>query len=471
MQNLKWASFGLARWAGPLLAATLCGCGSASGPRAVAPEDFYGHRPVNEAPFSQTDHPGAVAQRDTQSEPAPPPPASAGRSTTISPAVQNAIASTTMPSSAVATTQPTDATTLPSGLFSLDASTEPSTLELGALNGSASTEPAFQSGQYMTLGTLVAEVNGTPIYANKLLQLEGPTLRSKAKKDVDIKQFEIDARDVMERTTFELINDELEVAAAERTLDSSDKDLAKHLTTMWSQRQITEAGGSQEVAKRKFQSQGKDFEDAEHDQYRQFLQELYYMRKVEPRIEVTAADERRYYKSHLDSEFTRADKADIRMIACIADKHPQDSARSRLEDIRGQAIGGADFTALASSEATNDFRPDNGGFLELSRNSFALTKVEDAIWNLKIGEISEVIEDNNGFYLVKLLNRENGGVKPFDDATVQDQIHAKLFSQQLSDLRKAEQDKLRAEAIIRFEPAMFDAAMEMVMQNYPKWTK
>jgi parvulin-like peptidyl-prolyl isomerase len=463
------------KWTGLTLAfAALAGCGSTSGPRAVGPEDFYRHNTVGEAPLSSTDRPGAVRERGTQNEPEPAPSASVGHSEHISSAVRDLIGPATLPSSAQGQGAQPEPATMPAGSLALGQTTQPAALP----DGSATTQPVFDNGQYMTLGALIADVNGTPIYANKLLQLDGLRLRNMARQ-YDEKQFEIGARDLLERAVNELIYDELEVAAAQKELDAKDKDFAKALTTRWNIRQVTEAGGSIELAKRKFLAEGRTFEEAENDQYRSFLQQLYYVRKVEPRIEVSAADERRYYETHLDTEFSSQDKAYIRMIFCNPALHApdgdavtsqmEDSAKAKLEDIRAKAIGGADFTALASDAATNDYRPDTGGFVEIARNGFALTNVEQAVWKLNTNEISPVVKDKNGFYLVKLLNKEAGGVRPFDDVTVQDEIHDKLFKQQLFNLRQAENNKLLAAAVIR--RSSFDSVVEMAMQNYPRWSK
>ena len=100
----------------------------------------------------------------------------------------------------------------------------------------------------MILGSVVVVVNGTPIYANKVLRKDIDVLRGYAKQ-MDIVRFEDAARAQIERTVEELVKDELEVAAAERTLDPKDIQLAHVFTTLWSQNQIAQAGGSEQVAR------------------------------------------------------------------------------------------------------------------------------------------------------------------------------------------------------------------------------
>src|SRR5581483_10109564 len=102
------------------------------------------------------------------------------------------------------------------------------------------------TGEYITIGGVVAEVNGTPIYANKILKALDTALATKA-KELDAKQFEHVASDLINKQVQEYVRAELEYAAADRNLQSDDKTLADNLTMQWRQKRITECGGSVEV--------------------------------------------------------------------------------------------------------------------------------------------------------------------------------------------------------------------------------
>ena len=105
------------------------------------------------------------------------------------------------------------------------------------------------SGQYLTLGGVVAEVNGTPIYANKVLALNEIPFRVKAKQ-LDARRFQYQAMIDIKKTVRELIQGELEYAAAQRNLDPDDRRLADAATMYWRSQKITAAGGSLELARR-----------------------------------------------------------------------------------------------------------------------------------------------------------------------------------------------------------------------------
>ena len=163
----------------------------------------------------------------------------------------------------------------------------------------ATTVPSFPSDQYVELGSVVAVVDGKPIFANKILRLDAPLYREYAQQ-MDMQHYEVAVRAELSAMRDELIYDELEVAAALKSLDDKDKQMADALTARWRVQQIDEAGGSLGVARQKALAQGKTFEEAVEDHHRWLLQQIYYEKKISPRIQVSRVDMVKFYKDHQD---------------------------------------------------------------------------------------------------------------------------------------------------------------------------
>jgi len=318
----------------------------------------------------------------------------------------------------------------------------------------------------MELGTVVAVVNGTPIFANKVLRRDATVLGELARQ-YDLRRFQVAARDRIDKTTQELVYDELRYAAAERTLESKDKELAAILTERWRTRKITEAGGSLEVARRRALAEGEDFNEQVEDQHRFYLVQIYLTRKIEPRVQVTAGDMRRYYQANLASRFSQPDKA----VVWILHTDPSDLGRAlamdKIHDFRRRALAGEDMAGLAKLQNSPLFAEPR----TVERHSFALTNVEDQIWTMNPGDVSDVIEDRGGFYVVKLVSRVHGGVRSFEDEAVQDEIRQTLRGEQLRKLEQEDVQRLLENAVVRTDPQMIDAAVQMAMENYPRWAK
>ena len=429
-------------WTGTLISlGLLCACGE-DHPRPLSAEQFYSNNPSETTALPGTGEGGQLPSLDTQSRPPLPPLSPGGVNEGVSESGSSPYPG--QPWGGYPSTRPT---TLPSA-------------------GLAATQPAFQPGEYMTLGTVVAVVGDTPIFANDVISRDAPILKELA-KEYDPERFQIAARQRIDDTTKELEYDQLQYEAAQKALDSSDRDLANRLTDQWRQREITEAGGSLEVARRRADAEGKDFEQQVEEQHRSFLIQIYQMRTVYPQVQVTPNDARKYYQAHLETEFSKPDKATVWIIHTDPSDLGDTLALSKIEGFRKRGLAGEDFTAMAKLQDSEVFTEPH----TIERHSFALMKVEDTIWTMTPGEISDVIQDRGGYYIVKMVSLEKGGVQRFEDEAVQDQIRRTLRAEQMQRLNQENIARLLENAVIRTDPSMVDAAVDMVMQNYNKWSK
>ena len=81
---------------------------------------------------------------------------------------------------------------------------------------------------------------------------------------------------------------------------------------------------------------------------------------------------------------------------------------------------------MASSENQDEYLKahagDPGGWMQ--RNAYRIDAVDKAIWQLQPGQITDVIADDDAFYVAKLEARKDGRVQPFEDQQVQAQKRA-----------------------------------------------
>src|SRR5437867_13455137 len=101
----------------------------------------------------------------------------------------------------------------------------------------------------MYIGTVVAEVNGQPIYADKILAKIDAELSAKAPL-LEPREFRQAAESAVRKQVKYDIALELQFAAAQRNSTNEDQQRAEALAAQWRQREITKAGGSVAVARR-----------------------------------------------------------------------------------------------------------------------------------------------------------------------------------------------------------------------------
>jgi parvulin-like peptidyl-prolyl isomerase len=264
-----------------------------------------------------------------------------------------------------------------------------------------------------------------------------------------------------------LINAELEYATAQRLLDSRDQAEARGRTIQWRIEQVTAAGGSEELARKKWAAEGFDFEERAQEEYRTIMRRLYYTKKEAPKIQVRQTDIRAYYESNRDKEFTTQSSARFRVIKVDFKRTGgREAARDKASGIEKRARNGEDFAKLAST--MNDEPLFMQPFPEpFAKGAFAVEEVDRAVWSVENGQLTPLVETKDAFYLALLEKKEAGRTIPFEEA--QDEIVKKLRMQQFGALRQRVQQQLRKDAIIRVHPQMLQVALDMAMQRYPTW--
>jgi hypothetical protein len=367
---------------------------------------------------------------------------------------------------------PDDVALSPAATRALDRAVPPLAEPFDQSRSSSTTAPASRAaspGSFMTIGGVVAEVNSKAIYADKVISDIEPALAAQAPQ-LSPEQFQRFAADEIRQKVTERVNAELLFAAADRLLDDKDKRQAEYIAEIWRQQQITDAGGSFELAKRRFESQGRNFEEQVHEEYRRQLVQGLLRKKIIPQTQVTAAEMRQFYDANRDKLFTVRDQAQFEMIQVDPEKvGGRDIAKQKIEEYRAWANDGRDFNELAKFSNRPRLRNAEGELSWIDRGAFALTALEDAVWKTQPGDVTPVVEEGGKFYIAKVEQKRLGRVKPFEDEQTQFDIEKTLREQKFKPLYDEMLQGLRRQSIVHSDPAMMQSALDIAMQRYPQW--
>jgi parvulin-like peptidyl-prolyl isomerase len=356
----------------------------------------------------------------------------------------------------------------------LRAATQTSPSTAPSRNGPA-TAPGAGTGVHLTLGSLVCEVNGAPIYAHQVIEPLAPMLAAKARQ-MDTAQFKMYAANEIAKMTGLLIRNELEYAIADRSLDADEKHVARALNEKFREDLIRKAGGSLQVARQQIAAQGFDFDRVVQEQYKVKLRSVYMMRKEWPKVQVTAQDMRAYYDKHKNDLFSERAQAQFRVIKIgIKQTGSRELAKKKIDDLHRRAVEGEDFAELAANYNDDPYLTRARGAVSgengwMDRGAYANQKVEDAVWAINPGEVTDVIEGPDAFFIARLDQKKNGRVRSFDEAQVQEQIRNTLQDEQFRALREKRIEQLKADAVIYPDPPLLQPALDIAMQNYPAWS-
>ena len=141
--------------------------------------------------------------------------------------------------------------------------------------------------------------------------------------------------------------------------------------------------------------------------------------------EVAATDEalRAYYASHTD-EFRAAGQVHARHIVV--------ATRAEADQVAALIKTGADFAATAGERNTDATKAASGD-LGLVQRGVMVQPFDQALFALRAGEVSGVVQTASGFHIIKAESVEPGAVAGF--STVKDRIRQRVIERRVAEAR------------------------------------
>jgi peptidyl-prolyl cis-trans isomerase D len=123
-------------------------------------------------------------------------------------------------------------------------------------------------------------------------------------------------------------------------------------------------------------------------------------------VTVTDAEVEAFYRSHRN-DFQRPARASLRLVAL--DKAPTAAdtaaARERALAVRKEIVDGADFAEVARRESADPGSAALGGDLGTFGKGQMVPAFEQAVWSLRINQVSEPVETPYGFHIIQVQKR------------------------------------------------------------------
>ena len=153
----------------------------------------------------------------------------------------------------------------------------------------------------------------------------------------------------------------------------------------------------------------------------------------------------KFYDENVQDRFTAVEEVRARHILVRvepgADDAAKQKARTEAEGLLKQVRAGGDFEALAKKHSKDPGSAVKGGDLGFFPRGRMVPAFDAAVFALKPGEVSELVETPFGFHIIKLEEHRAGGPRPFD--TVREQIERELTTERSLELarKQAESDR------------------------------
>lgn len=156
-----------------------------------------------------------------------------------------------------------------------------------------------------------------------------------------------------------------------------------------------------------------------------------------------------HFNAHKD-EYAQGERVLAQHILISPDgdtKTSKDEARAKIEDIRERVAGGKDF---ADEAAAHSMCPSGkeGGSLGWFSRGMMVPEFDQAVFSMKVGEVSDIIETQFGYHIIYKTDHEAAGEADFDQ--VRDKIRDFLRHARRGEAMAAYVEDLKSKAKIEW---------------------
>lgn len=175
--------------------------------------------------------------------------------------------------------------------------------------------------------------------------------------------------------------------------------------------------------------------------------------EIESKVAVTPAQVQDFYQKNPDrfkqGERVRASHILLR-IPDQANEAAKAAVKVKAADVLKQARGGKDFAALAKQYSEDPGSAPNGGDLNFFQKGQMVGPFDAAVFAMKVGDISDLVETQFGFHIIKLVDKQAERTVPLDEVRTQVQqfLENQARQEQTQTLIKALAAKGKVEILI-----------------------
>ena len=299
-----------------------------------------------------------------------------------------------------------------------------------------------------TADGIAVTVNGVPIMETDV-EADIKKMTAQAPPEYVEKNREQIRRQILDRRIAIQLIDEKSKAAQ---ITITEEDVRAQVNEIVAQQRM-----SVEEFKKLIQGRGMDYD--EWEEQIQWGVRLGKLVEVEfgDQLKITETDANNFYTSNIQRfetpEQVRASHILIKPDTADPNTDPNEAkakALTKAQDLLKQIKeGAADFAELAKAHSESTSK-EKGGDMGFQPRGAWVASFEKVAFELKVGQISDVVETPYGYHIIKVTDRKEAGVKPFEQA--RDEIMKMLKQRKQGELFAKYLMQIRSEANVVFPP-------------------
>ena len=302
---------------------------------------------------------------------------------------------------------------------------------------------------------IIARVNNEVITASDL-QRARTSLQEEAKQECrncTPQQLQMLMADKEKNLLRDLIDQSLLAQRAKDLGVNVETDVVKRLDQIRQQNGIA----SMEELEKKVNESGISFEDFKGNIRNNLLTQEVIRREVGSKILIGRDEVQKHYDEH-KNEFQRPEQVYLREIFVTTEgkkeaeiPEQEKKARSLLERVKK----GEDFAELAKrySDGTT---AKGGGELGVFERGQLAKDIEEMVFKMKRGQLSDVIPTKTGFLILKVEQRFEAGLQPLEK--VENEVMNRIYMEKMEPGMRRYLQTLRQDSYVVVKPGYLDSA-------------
>ncbi len=268
----------------------------------------------------------------------------------------------------------------------------------------------------------------------------------------------------------DLIDQQLLLQKAKDLGITGDTELIKRLDEMRKQMNL----GSMEELEKAAEAQGASYEDFKQNLRNQIVTQHVIGEEVGKHLAMNKDDVKRFYDQHR-AEMERPEQVRLSEIliapkrpvkpAAAPDAKPEPpseaeteaaltAAQARAQDLLDQIRKGAKFEDLAKKYSDGPSAKDGGDLSYFKRGTLS-KELEDKVFALKAGEVTDVVRTKQGYVILQVSEHQMAGIPSLKE--VEPRIQDELYMQKLQPALRVYLTTLREEAFIDIKNGYMDS--------------
>jgi len=261
-----------------------------------------------------------------------------------------------------------------------------------------------------------------PIPENQIDDVRKHWIRQRLKGAIEIRQILVAVRQKLPEEQYQKIRSQMQ--------DVFEKKQVKQYMERF---KLTDRS---ELSRRAVELLGVPISRAREDFVDQVVAASFIQQSLPKDEEPSHAETLAYYQLHArDFEFPAKARWEQLRIDYDKKKRTRDEAWQLITQLGDAMLGGAPFAEIARRYSDDPFSAKDGGAHPwIRQGSLVAEKVDAALFTLPVGTLSPIIEDQDAFHIIRVIERQAAGKTPFEEA--QREIKEKIKKQKADQKRR-----------------------------------